>query len=185
MKIYTKSGDEGQTSLFGGLRVSKDDLRVQAYGELDELNSFISIALHYIKIEQIKIILAHIQHLLFSIGSDLATPISEKKLRESIHFDCGEQTKKLESEIDYWQTQLSPLKSFIIPGGSMGASFLHLSRTICRRAERAIVQLSKNEEINNSIIPFINRLSDLFFVLARAENHSLNIKDIEWDQKIK
>ncbi|OLS16477.1 MAG: Cob(I)yrinic acid a,c-diamide adenosyltransferase [Candidatus Heimdallarchaeota archaeon LC_3] len=182
MKIYTKSGDEGQTSLFGGLRVSKNDLRVQAYGELDELNSSISISLHYVKTEKIKFFLQNLQHLLFSIGSDLATPFSEKKLRESIHLDCKGLTKKLEDEIDFWETQLSPLKSFIVPGGSIGASHLHFLRTNCRRAERIIIQLSKSEDINKSIIPYINRLSDLFFVLARAENHSLDINDVVWDQ---
>ncbi|MHA1989748.1 MAG: cob(I)yrinic acid a,c-diamide adenosyltransferase [Candidatus Hodarchaeales archaeon] len=182
MKIYTKTGDKGQTSLFGGSRVDKDNLLVQAYGDLDELNSFIGLSLHAIKTERISELLLFLSHTLFSVGSDLATPFSDEKLRESVEIDCSKLTVKLEEEIDYWELQLPQLKAFILPGGSVGASYLHVLRTISRRAERTITQLQKTENINKTILPFINRLSDLFFVLARAENFSLGIEDVLWDK---
>lgn len=182
MKIYTKTGDKGQTSLFGGSRVDKDNLYVQAYGELDELNSFIGLSLHSIKTDRIIEFLQNLSHILFSIGSDLATPFSDQKLRKSVEIDCTKLTIKLESEIDFWESQLPDLKTFIIPGGSIGSSYLHVLRTISRRLERSLIKLYKEESINESILPYINRLSDLFFVLARAENFSLGIKDVEWDK---
>lgn len=183
MKIYTKTGDKGQTSLFGGLRVDKDNLLVQAYGELDELNSVIGLALHSIKTERITKLLTFLQHTLFSIGSDLATPLSgQKSLRKSVEIDCTMLTEKLEEEIDFWESQLPRLKDFILPGGSIGASYMHVLRTVSRRVERTIIRLQKNEKINETILPFMNRISDLFFVLARAENFSLGIEDILWDK---
>ncbi|MHA1984332.1 MAG: cob(I)yrinic acid a,c-diamide adenosyltransferase, partial [Candidatus Hodarchaeales archaeon] len=162
--------------------VDKDNLHVQAYGDLDELNSFIGLSLHAIKTERISELLLFLSHSLFSVGSDLATPFSDEKLRESVEINCSKLTAKLEKEIDYWESQLSQLKAFILPGGSVGASYLHVLRTISRRAERTILQLKKTVKINETILPFINRLSDLFFVLARAENFSLGFEDVLWDK---
>ncbi|MFW9930621.1 MAG: cob(I)yrinic acid a,c-diamide adenosyltransferase [Candidatus Thorarchaeota archaeon] len=180
MKIYTKNGDKGKTALFGGKKVSKDDLRVQAYGELDELNSIIGLAINKVENLDTSKILQEIQNQIFAIGSDLATPPEENKLREKINIDYSSFTEELEKKIDQWEKELHPLKSFILPGGSDGSNYLHLARTVCRRAERSIITLSNSENINNSIIPYINRLSDLLFVLARSENYIKGIVDKEW-----
>ncbi|MCX6149426.1 MAG: cob(I)yrinic acid a,c-diamide adenosyltransferase [Ignavibacteriales bacterium] len=180
MKIYTKTGDRGETSLIGGKRVTKDNLRIDAYGTIDELNSALGIAIIEIKNEALIKLLQKIQNQLFVVGSDLATPKSETSEKLNIAKITIDYYEGIEKEIDFFSTQLPELKNFILPGGSKGASYLHLVRTICRRAERIVVALSKSVDIGENIIIYLNRLSDLFFVLARYENKVLNIPDIIW-----
>lgn len=180
MKIYTKTGDKGQTSLFGGQRVSKTDLRIEAYGTVDELNSIIGLIVTKIKNQDISNDLRKIQNELFILGADLATPaetVSKKTLRIS-----DEQIAGIELLIDKYSAILPELRVFILPGGTEGAAFLHIARTVCRRAERLCVSLSNSVEIGSIIIIYLNRLSDLLFVLARAENQYLNWPDAEWQK---
>ncbi|CUS77941.1 cob(I)alamin adenosyltransferase [Candidatus Kryptonium thompsonii] len=178
MKIYTRTGDDGTTSIFAGGRVKKNDARVEAYGTIDEFNSILGIARAVSKNEFISGIIRDIQNLLFVLGSDLATPIDVKNERvKRISKDDIEMIEKLIDEID---KELSPLKNFILPGGTLLASLLHHARTVCRRAERRLVSLSEKERINEHVIPFVNRLSDLLFVLARYANKIENVDDIKW-----
>ena len=176
MKIYTKTGDEGKTSLFDNSRVWKSDERIMSYGAVDELNSSIGIALSLELDHEIKDILIKIQNDLFIVGSDLANPdMSDKKIRTTI-----EMITFLEQKIDLLEPQLEPLTSFILPGGTLLASIIHLSRTISRRAETHVVALSQNEEINKDAAIYLNRLSDLMFVIARSINNRKKIPDIVW-----
>ena len=176
MKIYTKTGDEGKTSLFDNSRVWKSDQRIMSYGAVDELNSSLGIALSLELDPEIKDILIKLQNDLFIVGSDLANPnMSDEKIRTT-----SEMITFLEQKIDLLEPQLEPLTSFILPGGTLLASILHLSRTISRRAETHVIALSQNEEINKDAAIYLNRLSDLMFILARAINHRKNISDIVW-----
>ncbi|MHB1688501.1 MAG: cob(I)yrinic acid a,c-diamide adenosyltransferase [Ignavibacteriaceae bacterium] len=183
MKIYTKTGDEGLTGLFGGERVSKDSARIEAYGSVDELNSFISLAVIEVKSEEVKNLLLKIQNQLFVVGSDLATPDSEKNKRYNIPRVTKQFYLDVEKEIDYFESKLEPLKNFILPSGTKGAALLHVCRAICRRVERQIVTLKSTVNIGDNILIFINRISDLFFVLARYENHFSNVSDTKWEIK--
>lgn len=183
MKIYTKTGDKGETGLFGGERVSKDSLRISAYGTIDELNSFIGYAISEIKDEGIRNNLIKIQNYLFTIGSDLATPDTEKNKKLNIHRTPESYYKEIEEMIDYYDSQLEELRNFILPGGSKGAALIHICRTVCRRAEREVVALKKTVTIGDNIIIFLNRLSDLFFVLSRFENKVSNHPDTIWNPK--
>lgn len=180
MKIYTKTGDRGETGLFGGERVSKHSTRLDAYGSVDELNSFIGLAILEVKNEELKSILKNIQQKLFVVGSDLATPQTEKNKKLKITRTPDSFIVETEKLIDTFDLQLDELKNFILPGGSKGAALLHICRTIARRAEREIVALKNTEEIGNNIVIFLNRLSDLFFVLSRFENKYSNIPDTKW-----
>ncbi len=180
MKIYTKTGDKGETGLFGGERVSKDNVRICAYGTVDELNSFIGLAITEIKSDEVKNILIDIQNNLFVVGSDLATPENEKNKKLNIQRTSKDFISKAENDIDFISDKLEPLRNFILPGGSKGAALLHICRTIARRAEREIVQLKKMDYISDNIIVFFNRLSDLFFVLSRYENKVSGISDTKW-----
>ena len=176
MKIYTKTGDEGKTSLFDNSRVWKSDERIMSYGAVDELNSSIGVALSLELDSEIKDILIKIQNDLFIVGSDLANPnMSDKKIRTT-----PEMITFLEQKIDLLEPQLPSLTSFILPGGTLLASILHLSRTISRRAETHVVELSKNEEINKDAAIYLNRLSDLMFILARSINNRKDVPDIVW-----
>ena len=176
MKIYTKTGDEGKTSLFDNSRVWKSDERIMSYGAVDELNSSIGIALSLELDDEIKEILIKIQNDLFIVGSDLANPnMTDNKIRTT-----DEMIIFLERKIDLLEPQLKPLTSFILPGGSLLASILHLSRTISRRAETHVVALSKTEEINKEAAIYLNRLSDLMFILTRIINNRKKIPDILW-----
>jgi cob(I)alamin adenosyltransferase len=180
MKIYTKTGDEGETSLFGGMRVPKDDLRVRAYGEVDELNAALGLAMAF---EPSDSALASIQTDLFTIGAELATPDPAKlakALNRSGAAIGGSGVAALENMIDHHEAKLKPLKNFILPGGTPKAAALHLARTICRRAERTVVALSHVEKINPTIVHYLNRLSDLLFVLARATNAQAGKPDVPW-----
>ncbi len=180
MKIYTKTGDKGETSLFAGGRVPKNSERIEAYGTIDELNSYIGLTITEVKNKEVLSLLEKIQSQLFTLGSDLATPENVKNKSVNTPRVAPEFYKKLEDEIDKFDSKLEELKNFILPGGSKGAAFLHVCRTICRRAERRVITLSDKQEIGEEIIIYLNRLSDLFFVLARYENYSLNIPDVKW-----
>lgn len=179
MKIYTKTGDKGKTSLFGGERVDKDDIRVECYGTVDELNSIIGLTVSEITNTEVKKTLQQIQNDLFSLGGELATSIK----KEFISPINQKHIEFLENQIDHFEEKLPPLKQFILPGGSKGAALLHLARSVCRRSERLVVKSSKNNVISENIIIYLNRLSDLLFVLARFENDVNQIPDIPWDSK--
>lgn len=182
MKIYTKTGDKGETGLLGGERVSKSSLRIEAYGTIDELNSFIGLAINEVTDESIKKVLNRIQNQLFVVGSDLAAPKSKKTSKLIIARTPKKFYKDLEKAIDFYDSKLEPLRNFILPGGSKGAALLHICRAICRRAERNVVALNHTVKVGENIIIFLNRLSDLFFVLARFENKCQNIPDVKWNK---
>jgi cob(I)alamin adenosyltransferase len=178
MKIYTKTGDSGDTSLFGGQRVPKDALRIEAYGTVDELNSVIGIVLADSPDPLIAKILTQVQHQLFELGADLATP--RAGARAGIKRLEPRDASALEKHIDAVESHLKPLRSFILPGGSPVAARLHFARTVCRRAERIVVRLSRNEDIGEGITMYLNRLSDLLFVLARHANSSAAVAEVKW-----
>lgn len=180
MKIYTKTGDGGETSLFGGERVSKNSNRIVAYGTVDELNSFIGLAIIEVCDSSVKDLLFKIQNQLFILGSDLATPKSDKTSKLKIQRVTPKFYKDIEKAIDHYDDKLETLKNFILPGGSKSAALLHICRTIARRAERKVVALNSTVKVGSNIIIFLNRLSDLFFVLARFENKCSKIQDIKW-----
>jgi len=180
MKIYTKTGDKGETGLFGGERVSKSNLRLNAYGSIDELNSFLGLAIIEITSVEIRNLLNDLQNKLFVLGSDLATPETEKNKKLIITRLPDSYILETEQAIDKYEAQLEELKNFILPGGSKGSALLHICRTISRRAEREVVALKNTEHIGENIVIFLNRLSDLFFVLSRFENKYSNIPDTKW-----
>ncbi len=180
MKIYTKGGDKGETGLFGGERVSKNSARIEAYGTIDELNSFIGHAITEAKSSDVKDLLSTIQNQLFTVGSDLATPRSEKNEKYDIPRVPKEFFENVEKQIDKYEAELEPLKNFILPGGSRAAALLNICRTVCRRAERRVAALKSSEDIGENILIFLNRLSDLFFVLSRYENMISGIPDTIW-----
>ena len=182
MKIYTKTGDKGETGLFGGERVSKNSLRIDAYGTLDELNAVIGLAVIEVTDTSIKNILLKIQNQLFTVGADLSTPETEKNKKLKIERTPEDFYLNAEKIIDEYDSKLDELKNFILPGGSKGATLLHICRTITRRSEREVVALDNTVKIGNNIIIFLNRLSDLLFVLARCENAVTGTPDINWKQ---
>jgi len=177
MKIYTKTGDDGTTSLFGGGRVSKSSPRIECYGTVDELNSYLGVVLTHECSPEAQGYLQHIQNTLFILGSDLATPVSAKvdipRIEES-------HSAELEAWIDRLEAGLDPLTNFILPGGTSAAATLHVARTICRRAERLCVQIFQTERISDAVIHYLNRLSDFLFMLARWENHVAGVQDTPW-----
>ncbi|MFA5829791.1 MAG: cob(I)yrinic acid a,c-diamide adenosyltransferase [Candidatus Gracilibacteria bacterium] len=208
MKIYTKTGDQGQTGLMGGKRVSKNSPRIKAIGQVDELNAALGLVRAHIdsfnaspanlqsqnpakEWAKVSKILRQIQHDLFSLGADLATPsdfpspssissVANHAPHPQIPRIHPAQIKQLENWIDELDTKLPPLKNFILPGGSIQAAHLHLARTICRRTERAIISLQTKEKINEQIVPYLNRLSDLLFILARFVNQLQKITEEKW-----
>ncbi|HET6516731.1 MAG TPA: cob(I)yrinic acid a,c-diamide adenosyltransferase [Nitrosopumilaceae archaeon] len=179
MKIYTKTGDDGKTGLQGGKRISKSDYRIKAYGNVDELNSVLGLVLSH-KIEQdIEQLLKKIQNELFVLGSDLSNPdMDDNQNRIS-----KEMVENLEKKIDMYENELPSLSNFILPGGSHSASLVHFARTIARRAETNVVSLSKIEKINSQCQIYLNRLSDLLFVIARILNKRSKTPDIIWEPK--
>ena len=183
MKIYTKTGDKGKTSLFGGERVSKDSERIEAYGCVDELNSQVGVARSLKLSEEVDRILVRIQHELFVLGADLATPQSSS--RKKIERINSHHVEQLERDIDRLDSALDPLQQFILPGGSRAAAELHVARTICRRAERRVVRLSKKSGIGTTSVVYINRLSDLLFVAARYVNKRERGEEAKWDSSRK
>jgi cob(I)alamin adenosyltransferase len=164
-RVYTKSGDEGQTSLVDGSRVSKADLRVASYGDVDELNSLLGLARVGLSDAAFDALIGRIQNELFVLGADLASPASVPVPRVS-----EELVGALEQDIDALMEELEPLREFILPGGNQLAAYLHLARTVARRAERTVVDLAAREEISGAAIRYLNRLSDLLFVMARVAN---------------
>jgi cob(I)alamin adenosyltransferase len=185
MKIYTKTGDKGETRLIGGKQVSKADPRIVAYGAVDELNSSVGLAISFLRSKQQQLlsdmadVLLQVQNDLFVLGSDLADPswphANDKTPRAS-----EKMASKLEPIIDRFESELEPITFFILPGGSIESSLLHQSRGVARRTETAVVLLSKSEPINPAIVVYLNRLSDLLFVMARLANKRLGIPDIAW-----
>ena len=178
MKIYTKTGDSGETTLFGGQRVDKDALRIEAYGTVDELNAFLGLAVRHCTSPDLQSRLQRVQGELFQVGGDLATPLDAKTTYITRLDD--QPVRRLEEEIDEWQELLPPLTNFILPGGSQPGAELHIARTIGRRAERRVVSLARAEAINEQVIIYLNRLSDWLFVLARLVNHHQNASEKPW-----
>ena len=180
-KIYTRTGDRGETGLFGGGRVGKDHVRVDAYGEVDELNAAVGLARALDTEPGIDAQLERIQRALFAIGSLLATP-DLAKMRQ--HLDKAQlddaRVAELEAAMDAADTELAPLKAFILPAGAPKAAALHVARTVCRRAERRVVHLAREIDIPEIVVVYLNRLSDLLFTLARLANHRAGTPDVEW-----
>lgn len=182
LKIYTKTGDDGTTGLFGGERVRKDSARIEAYGTVDELNSAVGVARSEDAPQELSDLLREMQVGLFVLGADLATPL-DQKITYNIPRIERSDVERLERLIDEHESHLSPLKNFILPGGSECAAHLHMARTICRRAERLLVTLRDEDAIGEHDLIFLNRLSDLLFVLARRANKLAGVEDVEWDGK--
>lgn len=178
MKIYTKTGDQGETSLIGGTRVSKDHDRIEAYGTIDELNSYLGLVKDSIPLSSEQQVLSIVQDRLFSIGSHLAADPS--KSRMVLPEIKEEDVKLLEQAMDRMDEKLPPLKNFILPGGHPIVSHCHIARCICRRAERAVVRLDHQEKVETIILHYLNRLSDYLFVLARFVGKELNIIETAW-----
>ena len=181
MKIYTKTGDAGQTGLFGGGRVSKDDPRVEAYGDVDELNAFLGVARSVEIMPRIDEVLVPVQRDLFSIGALLATPDLDKMHDHLAKAQIDDaRIVSLEKEIDACDLELEPLRAFIVPGGSPKAAALHVARTVCRRAERRVISLQRDVEIPQIVVVYLNRLSDLLFTLARVANKRGGAGEVTW-----
>lgn len=179
MKIYTKTGDGGETSLYGGQRVAKDVIRVETYGTVDECNAVLGQAIAAITDPEAREILTRIQGELFEVGADLATPLERG---ETVPRVRPEETAQLEAEIDRFEEELEPLRHFILPGGAAGGAALHTARTVCRRAERHLVTLEAAEPINPEAGRYLNRLSDHLFVLARLVNHRAGAPETRWER---
>jgi cob(I)alamin adenosyltransferase len=185
MKIYTKTGDRGETGLFGGGRVPKDHVRVAAYGEVDELNSVLGVAIAQLGAPvqaELGPMLREVQADLFVIGANLATPPAEDGGRPKPHVPVLDPARiaALEAWIDAADGELEPLRSFVLPGGTAAAAALHLARTVCRRAERRVVTLAREATVHPDHVVYLNRLSDLLFTLARLANHRAGLPDVPW-----
>jgi cob(I)alamin adenosyltransferase len=174
-KIYTRTGDAGTTGLGDGSRVAKDSIRVQALGDVDELNATIGLLLAESVSTDVRTCLTHIQHDLFDLGGELCMP--------GYTLVKPERVQALEQTLDTWNESLSPLKEFILPGGSRASALCHLARTVCRRAERSMVTLNAHEPITEIALQYVNRLSDLLFVLCRILNKQANVADVLWHHK--
>lgn len=182
MKIYTKTGDLGTTALFGGRRVSKADLRIDTYGTVDELNSYIGLVRDQPVNAVRKSVLEQVQDRLFTIGSILATEPGNTKVKiPSLH---EADIQFLEKEIDDMDAALPPMRFFVLPGGHTAVSFCHVARTVCRRAERLTIALHEQEPVSPSVIQYLNRLSDYLFVLARKMSHELGAEETPWHPKM-
>jgi cob(I)alamin adenosyltransferase len=180
-KIYTKTGDDGRTALFGGGRVLKDHARVEAYGDVDELNACIGMARSIDLMPRVDEILAPVQVDLFAIGALLATPHPEKHKEQLEKARLSDQRiAQLEQAIDDCDAELAPLKAFILPGGTAKAAALHVARTVCRRAERAIIRMQHSDDVPQIVIVYLNRLSDLLFMLARVANRRAGAAEVLW-----
>ncbi|MBG7612819.1 cob(I)yrinic acid a,c-diamide adenosyltransferase [Polaribacter sp. BAL334] len=185
MKIYTKTGDEGTTGLFGGSRVQKNNIRIESYGTVDELNAYIGLIKDQEISQDVKKSLLKIQHDLFTLGAMLATPPEKETLKNgnerlNIPKIDAASIVFLENEIDQMETTLPQMTHFILPGGHTTVSFCHIARCVCRRAERLTVALHEEEPFNHTILMYLNRLSDYLFVLARKLSQDLSIAEIKW-----
>ncbi len=176
-RIYTRGGDEGETSLGDGSRVTKSNIRIQAIGEVDELNSLLGVVRMHIPLMEHQDILAQLQNDLFDVGADLCWP-KDPKAAQPLRITT-DQVEKLEKHIDALNHDLEPLRSFVLPGGSAASAYLHLGRTVARRAERVVCELNESENVNPCLIHFLNRLSDFLFVMARYLNEK-GQKDVLW-----
>ncbi|MCP5099191.1 MAG: cob(I)yrinic acid a,c-diamide adenosyltransferase [Chloroflexi bacterium] len=182
-KLYTRKGDGGTTALGGGQRVPKESLRVSAYGTVDELNSFIGVAVATGLVPRLAETLPVIQNELFHMGSDLCFVEADKEKYQLPEIQ-GKHVEVLEVLVDELTAVVGPLKNFILPGGCLGSAHLQVARTVCRRAERETVKLSREEKVSEFIIPYLNRLSDLLFVMARYENHEKGITESLWNSRL-
>ena len=181
MKIYTKFGDSGETALYGGTRVGKDEPRIEAIGTVDELNAYIGYAQTLVEDADLSELMARVQNHLFDVGADLATPATHTKASEfRIPADF---TTEMETAIDTLSAELPPLTNFILPGGCAAGAILHVARVVCRRSERCVVRLAREEEVNPEIIRSLNRLSDLLFILARAANFRAQAPEPIWESQ--
>ena len=184
MKIYTKTGDKGVTSLVGGSRVPKTHIRLEAYGTVDELNSNLGLLGTYLLDEKDKSFLQQVQDKLFAVGSHLATDREKTELK-AVSVISPEHVEMMEREIDRLDSLLPPLSAFILPGGSRGAAVCHICRTVCRRAERRILALAEQVEISSELLAYVNRLSDYLFVLSRKMNQDDKKDEIFWNNSCK
>lgn len=179
MKIYTRTGDSGETGLFGGPRVPKDDLRISAYGSIDELNAALGLVGLHPESSQLASLIVRFQNELFAVGAELATP---DPTAHGTNLIAVSHIEFMEATIDSLESELSPLRQFILPGGTPLAAALHLARTICRRSERDLVSLMRAEtSVRNELLHYLNRLGDLLFVMARYANHEAGKPDVPWD----
>jgi cob(I)alamin adenosyltransferase len=182
MKIYTKSGDGGETGLFGGGRVRKSDARVSAYGQVDEANAAVGAARAELQDGELAEELGRIQAELFAVGAELATP-HQARAHAALPAVDPRWAERLEQAIDRWDRELPALRQFVLPGGTRAAAALHLARTVCRRAEREVVALAAQAEVDPAVLVYLNRLSDLLFVAARLANHRGGQAETLWDPK--
>ena len=180
MKIYTRRGDRGETDLFAGGRVRKDHPRVEAYGAVDELNSSLGLAIAHSAQADVRALCTEIQARLFDLGAYLAAPDAERRAKAGIVAPPVADVHALEGRIDGFERELAPLKRFVLPGGTAAAAAFHLARTVCRRAERCCVALDAEDALDATALGYLNRLSDLLFVLARVENRRAGLADVEW-----
>ena len=180
VKIYTKGGDAGETGLIDGSRVPKDDMRVAAYGDVDELNAVLGLALTHSSIPAVRRLLHDIQKDLFALGAQLADPQARIGSRKQKAVVTAAHIEALERAIDERQAAMPPLQAFLLPGGALAGAFLHLGRTVCRRAERATVSLDRREKVDPLVLAYLNRLSDLLFVLAREANLRAGEAEERW-----
>lgn len=184
-KLYTRTGDRGDTGLFGGRRVPKDHRRVVAYGAIDELNSVLGVAISLIRQRTVVASLHAVQNELFNIGAELASdkPVRRKKTQNGVFRLDQPSILRIERLIDEYDALVPPLRTFVLPSGAPAAASLHLARTVCRRAERATVTLARKEEINPAILTYLNRLCDLLFALARYANKSARRRELFWQSE--
>ena len=182
MKIYTKTGDQGETAIFGGKRLPKNDLRIEAYGTVDELNAYLGLIRDYCTSSSIRTLLKEVQDRLFTLGSNLASDPDKTLSTPDLQ---AEDIILLEQQIDAFNEQLEPLRNFILPGGHPLVSHCHVARCICRRAERRVVSLSQESAVSGIIIQYLNRLSDFLFVLARKLANDLEVKEVVWNARSK
>ena len=178
VRIYTRTGDTGETGLFGGPRVKKHSPRVEAYGTVDELNAAVGVVRAHKPPPLIDQTLEHVQHELFAVGAELATPTPRDARHQPM---AANHVARLEECIDVCEEELEPLKRFILPGGPLVAAQLHAARAVCRRAERKVVELAEHEELSPHLVVYLNRLSDLLFVLARLANSRAKVPDVKWE----
>jgi len=180
VKVYTRRGDGGETDLFGGERVGKDAQRVEAYGAVDELNATLGPAAAASPHEDVTTLVQQIQSALFDLGAYLATPDAARRAKSQVPVPSAEEIADLEAHIDAFEEELEPLRSFVLPGGTAAAAAFHVARTVCRRAERRVVSLAREDDLDPLAVGYLNRLSDLLFVIARLENRRAGVPDIPW-----
>jgi len=182
LKIYTKTGDKGQTSLLGGTRVPKHNIRIEAYGTVDEVNSWIGLLRDSINDKHVGDILIEVQDRLFTMGSSLASDPAKSKVKIP-HLSENDITV-FEKEIDAMDAQLPPMKNFVLPGGHITVSHCHIARCVCRRAERRVIHLAENEKVDELVVKYLNRLSDYLFMLSRKLTQDLKATEIPWKPKM-